>query len=224
MKSTILFTLLVLLSAQANAGVWKYELRQAIFEKTDDKGIKSHSVDMEIISYYIERISVYAKQYPPRFKSKDEQDEVVGKLKQLLELLEIIGENQQNNPDFLAKAAFANSMGHNVDLKGSAKVVGDYYKKLIILKPESPVANYHYGMFLSGTNKYHFESIPYLEKALRLGQEEAKYTIGLLYFQQGQKDIGLSMLKKYSLDNPSNEHVKKVIKAINSGKLKFESS
>ena len=224
MKPIIIFTFLLLLSTHGSAEVWDYQLKDAMVEKVDEKGKKSHTIDMRVIDYYINRISTHAKEYPPKFKSKKEQDEVIDKLEQLIGLLEIIGENQQNNPEFIARAALANSMGHNVDLKGSAEKSGIYYKKLLRLTPDSPIANYHYGMFLSGTRKHHFDSIPYLEKALKLGQEDARYTLGLLYYQLGDKEKGMSMLRKYSLNNPKNKHVKKLIEAINSGKLKFESS
>lgn len=224
MRSTIAFVLILLFPILAKAEVWDYELRDAMVEKVDERGNKSHSVDMRVIDYYISRIAFYAKEYPPKFKNKEEQDEVINKLEQLIGLLEIIGENQQNNPEFLARAAFANSMGHNVDLEGAAEKSGAYYEKLLRITPESPIANYHYGMFLSGTRKYHFDSIPYLEKALKLGQEDARYTLGLLYYEQGEKEKGMLMLEKYSMDNPKNVHVKKIIEAINSGNLKFESS
>ncbi len=79
-------------------------------------------------------------------------------------------------------------------------------------------------MFLSGTKKYHFDSVPYLGRALELKQNDAQYTLGLLYFHQGNKQMGMEILQNYSKDNPNNCQVKKIIKAIKSGGLKFESS
>jgi tetratricopeptide (TPR) repeat protein len=219
---TILLFLFFPLHSWANN--WEYKLEDAINQKVDEYGNKNHSVDMRVIDYYLEIISNHAKEYPPKFKSKEEQQEIVTKLEQLIELLEIIGENKHDSPEFLARAAFANSMGHNVNLKGSAEKSGSYYKKLLKITPENPVANYQYGMFLSGTKKYHFDSIPYLEKALELKQYDARYTLGLLYYQQGKKEKGMKMLQKFASDNPSNSYVKKIIDALKSGKLKFESS
>jgi tetratricopeptide (TPR) repeat protein len=221
MKIKIVITFLLVFSMVSIAIGWDYDLKDAMVETVDKNGNKHYSVNMKVIDYYINRISMHAKEYPPSFKSKEEQEEIINKLNQLIGFLEILGENNKNNPDFLSRAAFSYSMGHNVNIKGAAQKSHYYYEKLLEITPESPIANYHYGMFLAGTQPYHYDSIPYLEKALKLGQKDARYTLGLLYYQKGDKEKGLGMLQEYSSDNPNDEHVKKVIEAINSGKLKF---
>lgn len=220
----IVFVFLLLISVCANAVVWEYELSDALIEMVDIRGNKTHSANMQVIDYYVKRISHYAKEYPSRFKDENEKKEVIQKLKELLEILEIMAEDQQNNPDFLDMAAFVNSMGYNVDIKGTGEKTVFYYKKLLDIMPDNPTANYNLGVFLSGTRTQHFESITYLEKALKLGRDDARYSLGLLYYQLGEKDKGISMLKKYSSDNPNNRRVKKVIEAMISNNLKYESS
>lgn len=223
MRIIVVFIFLLFFSISSNAKSWEYDLRDALIEKDDGSGNKIHSLDMRIIDYYINKISRHAKQYPPRFSSKEEQVEVIDKLQKLLSLLEIISESQHSNSEFLVRAAFSNSMGHNVNLKGAAEKSKIYFELLLNIKPDDPVVNYQYGMFLLGTKKYHYDSIPFLEKALKLGYEGARYTLGLLYYQQGNNEKGIIMLKKYSSDNPDNDHAKKVIDSINTGKLRFES-
>ena len=100
-KIIMVFLFILLFPIHSFAANWDYDLKDAMIEKTDGNGKKSYTVDMGMIDYYIKRISVHARSYPPRFASKEEQKDVVSKLTQLLALLEIIGENQQNNPDFL---------------------------------------------------------------------------------------------------------------------------
>jgi Tfp pilus assembly protein PilF len=147
---------------------------------------------------------------------------VAEKLDKLIGVLAIVEENQQKNADFLLKSAFVQSMAHNINMKGAAKKAKEEFDKLLELEPDNIKGNYLYGMFLSGTQKYHFESIPYLEKAFALGETDAQYTLGLLYYQQGDKNKGLSYLREYAANNPEQERVKKVISAIESGKLKFQ--
>ena len=161
MRTIVAIALLLACPLTCIAEEWDYNLRDAMIEKVDETGNKRYSVDVQIIDYHINRISIHAKEYPPRFQSKEEQEEIIFKLNQLLRLLEIISENQQSNPAFLERAAFSYSMGHNVNLEGAAQKSKFYYEKLLEITPENPVANYQYGMFLSGTRKYHFDGIPY---------------------------------------------------------------
>ncbi len=224
MNYLILLLFLVASPGLLAAEDWKYDIRDSLVEKTDEKGNKSYSVDMNVIDYYINRISVHAKEYPPKFESEEQRKNISDKLSILIKTLEIFGKNQQRNPEILARSAFVNSMGHNLDFENASKNAKLQYEKLLKLVPDSPLANYQYGMFLSGTSKYHFDGIPYLEKALSLGQDDARYTLGLLYFQKGEKDKGMKMLEEYSKSNPKNKHVKKTIKAIKNGTLKFQSS
>jgi tetratricopeptide (TPR) repeat protein len=222
MKKYIITLLLFVFPFASLASDWKYDLSDALSKSENDEGIIQYSVNLEVIDYYIARIAEHAKEYPPRFKSEEEFNEVAEKLDKLIGVLAIVEENQQKNADFLLKSAFVQSMAHNINMKGAAKKAKEEFDKLLELEPDNIKGNYLYGMFLSGTQKYHFESIPYLEKAFALGETDAQYTLGLLYYQQGDKNKGLSYLREYAANNPEQERVKKVISAIESGKLKFQ--
>jgi tetratricopeptide (TPR) repeat protein len=222
MKKYIITLLLFVFPFASLASDWKYDLSDALSKSENDEGIIQYSVNLEVIDYYIARIAEHAKEYPPRFKSEEEFNEVAEKLDKLIGVLAIVEENQQKNADFLLKSAFVQSMAHNINMKGAAKKAKEEFDKLLELEPDNIKGNYLYGMFLSGTQKYHFESIPYLEKAFALGETDAQYTLGLLYYQQGDKNKGLSYLREYAANKPEQERVKKVISAIESGKLKFQ--
>lgn len=219
-----LFALITGCATNKSVQIWKYEISDILVKQQNENGQTTYSANVEIIDYYINRISINAKEYPPRFSSKEEQEEVTSKLSQLINILEIIGENQQENPDFLFQAAIANSMGHNLDLQGSADRAKNYFDKLLNISPENPEANYQYGMFLSGTSAYHFDGIPYLEKALAYGQKDALFTLGLLAVQQGHKEKGLAYLTEFSENNPEDTYAKRVINAVNEGKIQFKSN
>jgi tetratricopeptide (TPR) repeat protein len=222
MKKYIITLLLFAFPLAAFSSDWKYELSDALSKSQNAEGVTQYKVNMEVIDYYISRIAEHAKEYPPRFRSQEEYNDVAERLEKLIGVLSIIGENQQQNAEFLLRSAFVQSMAHNINMKGSADKAKEDFVKLLKLDPDNIKGNYLYGMFLSGTQKYHFESIPYLEKAFSLGETDAQYTLGLLYFQQGDKDKGLKYLREYAKNNPDQERVKKVISAIETGNLQFK--
>ena len=71
MKKIAAITLLLACSLTFFAGEWDYDLRDAMIEKVDKTGNKRYSVDVHIIDYYIDRISINAKEYPPHFITKN---------------------------------------------------------------------------------------------------------------------------------------------------------
>lgn len=91
----------------------------------------------------------------------------------------------------------------------------------LALEPDGSRANYLFGMFLTAAGKFQ-ESLPYLQKAYSLGEKDAQYSVGLLLCEKGDKTEGLQELEAYSKANPENEHVKKIIKSIKDGTLKFQ--
>lgn len=223
-KRALLAVVLCGLPGLCYADVWKYELKDALIEKVGSDGKKTHAINVEVIDYYINRIAEHAREYPPKFRDEQQKQEVVEKLRQLLSLLDILGENQQNNPEYLRRAAFANSMGHNLDIPESSAKAMDFYRRLLKVEPESKLANYYYGMFLVGTRKYHFDGIPFLEKALALGVEDARFTLGLLQVERGKTEEGLRYLETYAKNTPDNQHVRKVIEGVKNGNLKFHAN
>ena len=226
MKNLLIVSTLALLPMLCIAEDWKYELDDALVKRIDSDGSERYSVDMMVVDYYIKRIRRHAWQYPPKFASEEQQVEVTDKLRRLLKLLEMMGQTPQASVDsqFLARAAYSNSMGHNADIKGAAERARHYYGKLLEVSPDSVTANYEYCMFLAGTRVSHFDSIPYLEKALALGNDDARYTLGLILVRQGNTKKGLEMLEQYSSDHPDNERVKSMIEAVHAGTLKIKSN
>ena len=175
------------------------------------------------LNQFVLGVEPYIKQYPPRFKNKEHQLEVINETKNVIQQINGIKLSDKTDILVLTNVAYLLAMAHNIDLNtaSSAKQV---FELAVKTEPDNVRTNYLFGMFLISTKKYHFESEKYLQKAYELGEQDALYSLGLLKIQKGKKEEGLSMLREYSQNNPGNEHVKKVIKAINEEKLQFKSS
>lgn len=184
---------------------------------------ENREISPERISEYIEMAEPFIRQYPPRFKSKEHQEDLLSCTKAVIG--EVGGLNISNINDcaVLTDLGYILSMGYNLDL-GSGDVVRQYFNKALSIGEDDLKTNYLYGMFLVSTAKYQLDSIPYLEKALQLGKEDARFTLGLLKIQQGKNEEGLQMLEMFSEKNPENDHVKMMIQKVKDNQLKFHSS
>ena len=181
----------------------------------DDKQIDPKKVE-EFIAWAEPSI----REYPPRFKDADQEKRI--KHSTLL----VTGEIKKLDPKTIEDAALLINLGHilgmgnNLDLP-TGEQAKLFFERALSLEPNSKRANYLFGMFLIATDKFHMESLPYLQKAYSLGEKDAQYSVGLLLCQMGNKAKGLQELEAYSKANPDNEHVKQVIKSIKDGTLKF---
>jgi len=221
MKPLFIFLFISFYTSQLFALQWEYTLKDALITTVDKDGHKQHSIDIKVIDYFINAISPYARSYPPKIKNEQDKKEITDKLVKLSNMLETLLANQPKNIVLLTKAAFVHTMAHNVDIKGSFNKAKHNYEVALSIDTNSAKINYMYGMFLVNTKKYHYHSIPYLEKALDLGVDDARYTLGLLYYHQGNEIKGLEFLHTYAKDNPKNQHVKNIIEALKNKKLAF---
>ncbi len=181
------------------------------------------NLSRELITEYIEWAGPFIRQYPPRFQSEEHQKKIFASSLMILGDIKKIDPSQLEDAPLLADLAYILSMGHNIHM-GTADLSKRFFERSLEIDPESQKANYLMGMFLAGTRKYQFDSIPYLEKALELGEVDAQFTLGLLAVNQGDRMRGLEMLKAYSKSHPDNDHVVKVIEAIEKEELEFRTS
>jgi len=183
----------------------------------------SSVISKELIAEYIEWASPYIRQYPPRFTSKNHRARILSSTEDILKEVSALDPKAITDDDLLTDLAYILSMGHNLNM-GTGELSKEFFEEAIKRNQENRRANYLLGMFLVSTRKYHFESIQYLEKALELGEEDARFTLGLIAVNQGRTEEGLSMLKAYSNIHPTNEHVKEMISAIENESLEFRKS
>ena len=130
----------------------------------------------------------------------------------------VLPQNNPENQDILWRLGFAYSMGHNLDISGSADKCNKCFEKLLALNPEHPRGNFFYGAFLAGTATRQKDSIVYLEKAAGMGFDDAIYMLGFVYLGLGNKEKALEYFQKYLNKHPDNKDVVAMIDAIKSGR------
>lgn len=182
---------------------------------------KNKKLDKLKLKEYIEWVSPCIQSYPPRFKDEVQRKKIMAATSLICKEIRDLSINDINDIDTLIDLGYVLSMGHNLDL-GTAELSKHYFEKALVIDPDNVRANYLLGMFLVSTRKYFYDSIPYLDKALKLGKQDAEYTLGLIYIRKGNTDKGMKMLKDYSEKNPKNEYVKMVIKAVKEKELEFK--
>ncbi|MFK5921470.1 MAG: hypothetical protein QM496_04780 [Verrucomicrobiota bacterium] len=180
-----------------------------------------NTIDKSKVKEFIEWSEPHIREYPPRFIDEDQQKRIT--LSTILVTGEIKKFDTKNikDVDLLTDLGQLMAMGHNIDLPTaeSGKLL---FEQALAEDPSSKRANYLFGMFLVSTSKYQKEALKYLEKSYELGEKDAQYSIGLTLCRQGKMEEGIKELKEYLKSYPDNEHVKKVIQAIEDGTLKFK--
>jgi predicted Zn-dependent protease len=205
------------LALPAHADPWKYSLEEALQVRTDQAGRERYSLNQEVIGYYLNRIASHARAYPPSFESDAQRQDISHKLRQLVDVLGVVA---ANDPELMLRYAFAQSMGHNLDFASSAREAIRAFEALLKADPDDRRANYRYGMFLASTAQS-MQAFPYLEKALKAGEEDARYTLGLLELQHRDRDRGLHLLEQYTRNVPENPHALRTLAAAREGRLSF---
>lgn len=160
------------------------------------------------------------REYPPHFEDADHEKRI------RLSTCRVTEEIKKLAPDLLEDATLLTNlghilgMGHNLDLP-TADQARLFFERALSLDQNSRRANYLYGMFLIATDRFHMDSLPYLQKAHALGEVDAQYSIGLLWYEKGDKTKALQELEAYSKAHPDSERVREVINSIKDGTLKF---
>src|SRR5258706_4302319 len=168
------------------------------------------SFTLKAIDASLTDIAEHARQYPLRFESEAQRGQIESELLHDLYLLDKAVISYPDNTDILRRAAFANAMGHNLDLPGCAEKAVQSYEHLLQINPADANANYYYGLFLSGTKLFE-KSPPYLKKAIELGEPQAHYALAFVYIMQGDPKKALPEFLEYLKVDPDNDRAKKMV-------------
>lgn len=167
----------------------------------------------------VEDLWACARDYPPTFADKKEQELAKAEATKAGELLVILDLAKQEKPsiDLLLLAARLEAAAHNLDVRGAADRAITYYERVLALQPDHAQASFLYGCFLAGTATGQAKAVPHLEKALQLGEERARFSLGLCLLMQGDKAKAREHIAAWSKANPDDFKAKALLKVIDSG-------
>ncbi|MEJ1958664.1 MAG: tetratricopeptide repeat protein [Nitrosomonadales bacterium] len=133
-------------------------------------------------------------------------------MKQVDEILE----RYPDDKEVLYIKGSANALGHNLDYPGSADRAMETFEKLLSIDPNNRRATYAYGVFLSQTT-LQSKAIPYLTKAIQLGEERAHYTLGITYLGMGATQDAIPEFEAYLKVYPEDVKIQKLLTDLKSG-------
>ena len=179
--------------------------------------------DANRIASFAASIAPFLREYPPSFQDAEHERRLRRTTMEMVDELNALDLSDVKDSDVLTSIAFIFSMAHNLDL-GTAPKAKEVFERSLSMNPDNLRSNYLFGMFLVSTREHHFDALPFLEKALALGEKDARYTIGLLLVEKGERDKGIQILEAYAADHPEQTRPRSLIQAIKEGTLKFRSN
>lgn len=218
MKSLLsLLLVLTLVAPMAYAtGYPEYDPQKILTVSENASGQKAYGLDLRYLDRMLGDLSRHAGRYPPSFDSTEEKQRAVQDLNALSGMLGLLLKDAKPNPQILFRSAITNRMGHNLDIPGAAEKAEKQFQTLLQVEPNAPQGNYQFGIFLAETGRPE-RSIPYLEKALALGLEEANYSLAMAYLGLGNKKEAVVRLNRYLKEKPNDNAAQKLLQAIEAG-------
>ncbi len=215
-------SMLLVISLAHGKEYGNYDSKRMLTVSEAPSGTK-YGIDGKYLDQMLNDLALHAKNYPPRFDTNQDRQRAVQDVKTLSGMLDIVVNGPSPDPEFLWRAGFLNSMGHNLDIPGSAEKTSAIFKKLLAAAPADPRGNYIYGTFLAGAGKPK-EALPFLERALSVGVADAAYALGMTYLSLGDKQKALENLEAYRKHSPSDDNIAKLIDSIRNGKVEIKKS
>ena len=179
------------------------------------------NINTKHLDQVLDDLAVHARSYPPQFDTEPDKQRAIQDIKTLSGILDGAIKDPHLASQHLWRVGFLNSMGHNLDIPGSAEKAVAAFEKLLAASPSDPRGNYLYGAFLAGAGKSK-QALPYLRKAISAGLTYANYTAGIAHLSLGDKENALIHLEAYKRQHPKDEKVTKLIDSIRSGKVKIK--
>lgn len=219
-KPLLVLSVLLAVSVAHAMGYGNYDPKRMLTVSEAPSG-KKYGVDGAYLDQMLNDLALHARNYPPQFDTPQDRQRAIQDVKTLSGMLDILVNGPTPNPELLVRAGFLNSIGHNLDIAGSAEKTAAIFQRLLAAAPSDPRGNYMYGTFLAGAGKPK-EALPYLEKALAVGVADAAYAIGMTYLTLGDKEGALENLENYKRRKPNDAGVDKLIDAIRNGRIEFK--
>ncbi|MCL5767006.1 ABUW_2363 family tetratricopeptide repeat lipoprotein [Acinetobacter sp. ANC5681] len=178
-----------------------------------------NEVDVTEIDDFLQLVEGKARHYPPRFTERQERKGYEAKLREITQKLDALAEKPNASLDVLTRAFKASVMARNLDL-GTAYTSKSltYAQRILAINPNDPETNFWFGFGLSEGGGQR-EAIPYLDKAIKGGVQEAYLSAANNFLWLEQKKNALQTLKNYKINYPDEaEVVDRLIQEVESGK------
>ena len=146
-----------------------------------------NEVDITEIDDFLQLVEGKARHYPPRFTERQERKGFELKLKEVTQQLDTLASKDNASFDVLVRAFKASVMARNLDL-GSVYTTKSlaYAQRILKINQEDPEANFWFGFALSEGGGQR-EAMPYLDKAMKAGVQEAYLATANNYIAMEQK-------------------------------------
>ena len=166
-----------------------------------------NEVDITEIDDFLQLVEGKARHYPPRFTERQERKGFELKLKEVTQQLDTLASKDNASFDVLVRAFKASVMARNLDL-GSVYTTKSlaYAQRILKINQEDPEANFWFGFALSEGGGQR-EAMPYLDKAMKAGVQEAYLATANNYIAMEQKKNAVQTLKNYKRKYPQEAEV-----------------
>lgn len=166
-----------------------------------------NEVDITEIDDFLQLVEGKARHYPPRFTERQERKGFELKLKEVTQQLDTLASKDNASFDVLVRAFKASVMARNLDL-GSVYTTKSlaYAQRILKINQEDPEANFWFGFALSEGGGQR-EAMPYLDKAMKAGVQEAYLATANNYIAMEQKKNAVQTLKNYKLKYPQEAEI-----------------
>lgn len=166
-----------------------------------------NEIDITDIDDFLQLVEGKARHYPPRFTERQERKGFEAKLKELTQQLDTLAAKDNASFDILVRAFKASVMARNLDL-GSVYTTKsmNYAQRILKINQDDAEANFWFGFGLSEGGGQR-EAIPYLDKAMKAGVQEAYLSAANNYIAMENKKNAVQTLKNYKIKYPQEAEV-----------------
>lgn len=166
-----------------------------------------NEIDITEIDDFLQLVEGKARHYPPRFVQRNERKGFELKLKQVTQQLDTLASKDNASFDILVRAFKASVMARNLDL-GSVYTTKslNYAQRILKINKDDAEANFWFGFGLSEGGGQR-EAIPYLDKAMKAGVQEAYLSAANNYIAMEQKKNAVQILRNYKIKYPQEADV-----------------
>ncbi len=163
--------------------------------------------DITEIDDFLQLVEGKARHYPPRFTERQERKGFEARLKEVTQQLDTLASRDNASFDVLIRAFKASVMARNLDL-GSVYTTKSltYAQRILKINTDDAEANFWFGFGLSEGGGQR-EAIPYLDKAMKAGVQEAYLSAANNYIAMEQKKNAIQVLKNYKVKYPQEAEV-----------------